>query len=212
MTSTVIYIPLLPRYQTKNTKLRTNTGHQSTQQHQQQRANLANKNMPPILLSACSPIAATAARTRDYTASLLLSNKRVRRIVHGGCCCTCVQHGSSKHASPAKSSRTSRTKPPSIAFRSLTNHINYSKTPQFHCPTSVEETRKRCRAWETGCCTCVLACTCSAITRNPRRCRHRHIGNLCLHPKRSAGRRNWQSTVCRNWPHQQSRERGKKHG
>ncbi len=80
MTSTVIYIPLLPRYQTKNTKLRTNTGHQSTQQHQQQLANLAHKSLPPIPPSARSPITATTARIRDYTASLLL-NKRVRSVV-----------------------------------------------------------------------------------------------------------------------------------
>jgi hypothetical protein len=84
MTSTVIYTPLLPRYQTKNTKLRTNTGHQITQQHQQQLANLAHKSLPPISPSACSPITATRARTRHYTASLLLSNKRVRGVVHGG--------------------------------------------------------------------------------------------------------------------------------
>ncbi len=67
------------------TELRTNTGHQSTQQHQQQLANLAHKSLPPISPFACSPITATRARTRHYTASLLLSNKRVRGVVHGGC-------------------------------------------------------------------------------------------------------------------------------
>jgi hypothetical protein len=36
---------------------------------------------------------------------------------------------------------------PNSAFRSPANHSNYSKTPQFHCPASVEQTRKRCRAW-----------------------------------------------------------------
>jgi hypothetical protein len=39
-------------------------------------------NLLPISPSACSPITATTARTRDSTS--LLSNKRVRGVVDGG--------------------------------------------------------------------------------------------------------------------------------
>jgi hypothetical protein len=49
----------------------------------QQFANLAHESLPPILPSACSRNTATTARSSNYTALLLL-NKRVRGVVHGG--------------------------------------------------------------------------------------------------------------------------------
>jgi hypothetical protein len=65
------------------TELRTNTGHQSTQHHGNSLQTLP-QNLPPIPPSARSRSTATRARTRHYTASLLLLNKRVRGVVHGG--------------------------------------------------------------------------------------------------------------------------------
>ncbi len=100
------------------------------------------KLRPLILHSARSLIIATTARTRDYTAPLLL-NKRVRDFVNGG------------------------------------NGLMYLR-PRVHLQP-LPETR-------------------AAIG----------IGTLCLHSMRSAGRRNWQSTIHRDWPRQHSRETGKK--
>ena len=121
------------------------------------------------------------------------------------------KHGSSKHASPAKISRTlHKNRPQSPSARSpikaTAARPRNSTAPLLsnkrvggvvHGGNGLLHLRPR-------------LCTYSAITRNPRRCRHRYIGAFCLHSKRSAGRRNWQSTVCRDWPRQRSRERGKK--
>jgi hypothetical protein len=49
------------------------------------------------------------------------------------------EHGSSKHATSRQQFANLTPKSaPKPAFRSLTNHSNYSKNPRFHCPTSVE--------------------------------------------------------------------------
>ena len=90
--------------------------------------------------------------------------------------------------------------PPKYAFRSLTNAATAATTRDSASLLS----NKRIRGVADGGNGLMhlrpRVSTYSAVTKNPCRYRRRHIGAFCLHSKRSAGRRNWQSTVCRDWP------------
>ena len=177
--------------------------------------------MPPILPSARSPITATRARTRDYTASLLL-NKRVRSVVDEANglmhlrprestssareCSAKHRHElwSSKHAT----SRQQFAKPhPQICPQSPSARSPLTATTVQPRDSASLLSHKRVRGVVHGETMHLRprVSTYSAVTENPCHYRHRHTGTFCL----PTGEKIW---GCRDCPRRQSRERGKKRG